>query len=462
MSITLDEKLTKFGTRFLLYPQFSFRKELRPDVVYISIPKEIIKEGPSDDRLYVVRAKGKDKYSGTVFPPYNGPQDLGVKAGPDGHFDHLNLDDPGFDCASMYASVRRILDIWEDYFGHAIYWFFSPMFPRLELIPNVLFSNAQAGYGYIEFGFQKKGEGFDTDQPLCRNFDIIAHEFGHILIYSIVQIPKDNPYTNVYYRALHESFADMIAIVSSLHFESVIDYLMKTTMGNLFSVNILERIGDLADDKQLRNAFNDKKMSDVSTQPHELSLPLTGAIFDIFVEIFQTKLLEKSLISAQLARRASFDISKQQDGSLLKEEFEKCYKGNEELFKRCLMESRDYLGLLIAKTLSGFDPHLMTFYTVFDKIMRADIQLKENYQQLIRDCFFWREIGNLPPEAYVNSFSFHNCQCPPDEKKPDQKMIRDLTQALEHCKANRQPSYEMKILKGALNKVFRKPRFRKS
>ena len=40
-------------------------------------------------------------------------------------------------------------------------------------------------------------------------------------------------------------------------------------------------------DRHIRVAFNDLRMSDVGTEPHNRSLPLTGGIFDIFVEVFQ-------------------------------------------------------------------------------------------------------------------------------------------------------------------------------
>jgi hypothetical protein len=91
----------------------------------------------------------------------------------------------------MYATVRRALDIWEDYFGHRIEWQFEADFARLEMIPLIEWDNAQAGYGFIEFGFGRTPEGtIDHALPYCENFDVLAHELGHSIIFSQVGIPQ--------------------------------------------------------------------------------------------------------------------------------------------------------------------------------------------------------------------------------------------------------------------------------
>jgi hypothetical protein len=46
------------------------------------------------------------------------------------------------------------------------------------------------------------------------------------------------------YRANDEASADLVAIVSSLHFDQVVSHLLTRTAGNLLSVNVLSRIGE--------------------------------------------------------------------------------------------------------------------------------------------------------------------------------------------------------------------------
>ena len=59
-------------------------------------------------------------------------------------------------------------------------------FDRLELTIQPTLNNAFAGYGFIEVGGDWKDGVY---QPFSLNFDVIAHELGHILIYGEVGLP---------------------------------------------------------------------------------------------------------------------------------------------------------------------------------------------------------------------------------------------------------------------------------
>ena len=87
-----------------------------------------------------------------------------------------------------------------------------------------------------------------------------------------------------------------MAIVSVMHFNSIVDHLLENTHGNLFTVNELDRVGELSQSRQIRVAFNSVRMIDVGDEPHDRSLPLTGGIFDIMVEVFQKRLVQRELI----------------------------------------------------------------------------------------------------------------------------------------------------------------------
>lgn len=392
MSKFLDEKARENGTKFLIYPQ---NKSLsgfeKPEIVYIDIPTGTIKEGPEDDRIYVVDAINKGPFGSTSSPSfkyrYEGDHEPAVQPNDRGHFDHLKPGERAFSSAAMYATVRRVLDIWEDYFGEKIQWPWPNKSQKLLLIPRVMnFNNAWSSpEGFIEFGY---GE---DNQPYCENFDVLAHELGHTIKNYIIGIPNENGYTPEY-SGHHEAFGDLVAVVSVLHFDSVLDHILNNTKGNLFSVNELSRMGELSQSREIRMAFNDKKMHDVGTEPHDLSEPFTGGSFDILVEVFQHNLIERGLISEDLGKR-SFNDGTIINVEAIQKEFNQYYQGKESEFKEALLDARDYFGKLMAKAWSKTSPNKLSYGKVLNNIIEADQELNQGkYKKAILDCFDWREI----------------------------------------------------------------------
>lgn len=126
MSMKLDADLAETGTRFRIFPQPRFLESIRePEVIRVSVPPSKIQPGPADERMFVVDAVNKQPYSRYLRPQYQGAKNPPVEPSSNGHFDHLELDSREFSCATMYATVRRVLDIWEDYFSHRIPGHFS-------------------------------------------------------------------------------------------------------------------------------------------------------------------------------------------------------------------------------------------------------------------------------------------------------------------------------------------------
>lgn len=104
------------GTRFLMYCQPRNLKGFeKPEVVTLSPPAGSVGAGPSDDRIKIVDAKGKKLYDDGHMPPYVGETNPAAK--PDtttGHFDHFtDFDSPQFKAAHAYATLRKVLDVWE-------------------------------------------------------------------------------------------------------------------------------------------------------------------------------------------------------------------------------------------------------------------------------------------------------------------------------------------------------------
>jgi hypothetical protein len=416
MSLRLDAALAETGTRFHIFPQPLYagtpEKPIKLEQVIVSVPPSQIQPGPADDRMYVVDAVNKLPYSQFNRPPYRGRANRPLKPGPDGHFTHVKPGTREFSCATMYATVRRVLDIWEDYFGRRIEWHFESDFAHLELIPLVEWDNAQSGYGFLEFGYGRRSlGGLDHSRPYCQNFDVLAHELGHSIVFTEVGIPTNPADDAIDYGGMHEASGDLTAIVAVLHFHSVVDRLLENTRGNLFTVNELNRVGELDRNRQIRIAFNYMRMSDVGTKPHDRSLPLTGAIFDVLVEVFQKNLVNQNLISDELAAKSTQGPDQSQDPDAIQREFGKAYKGNEEKFKTALLMARDYLGQLLASTWSGLrPPNFLTYHDVFRSMLRADRAVSDGaHQETIRSCFAWREIALLPDSILLRPRSLREC-----------------------------------------------------
>jgi hypothetical protein len=414
MSVKLDKALEVTGTKFRLFAQARYLSAFKdPETVVVSVPPSEMQPGPADARMFVVNAINKKPYGpGGGSPQWQGGQKDPVRPNAQGHFDEIDVNSPAFSCATMYATVRRVLDIWEDYFGHEIPWWSAVTFERLELIPLIEWDNAQSGYGFLEFGFGRLATGgIDHHAPYCQNFDVLAHELGHNILFSQVGIP-DSGHETAEYGGFQESGGDLTALVACLHFNKVIDHLLEHSHGNLFTVNELDRLGELPDGREIRVAFNYERMSTVSDEPHDLSLPLTGAIFDILVDVFQKELVARKLITSDLALRSTHGVAPAADLPKIQAEFKTAYSGKQAGFKDALLAARDYLGKLLAKTWSTLPPNGLTYRKVALVILKADRDLTGGqHAKNIRECFAWREIG-APASLAMSNRRVTDCQLP--------------------------------------------------
>ncbi len=399
MSVELDADLEGKGTKFRLFPQPGFLEPFQePETVWVSPRAGSIGPGPADDRMYVVDTINKEQpYQFPYLPPYDGPARPPVEPNEFGHFDHLEAGSREFEAAHMYGTLRRVLDIWEGYFGKRIDWHFQDRYRRLELIPLLDWDNAQSGYGFIETGYEETDE--KEIRPFSLNFDVLAHELGHSIMFSQVGFPAEGADTAEFF-AFHESAGDMLALVSVLHFDSVVDHLLRSCSGNLYTLNELNRIGELSQTDQIRVANNSLKMSDFRdgwTNVHDLAQPLTGAVFDILVDVFQRTLLERGLISRELWNLAESVPEETVDVDEIQAMFDEAYRGRHEEFKQALLEARDYIGTSLARTWSRLSPHNLTFADVGDTLLAVDRELTGGkYRATIFDNFVWREIGAIP------------------------------------------------------------------
>ena len=404
MSFSLDRFFQPTGTRFRVFAQAPLLADFQePETIWVSSPAGSLGPGPSDARMYALDPVAKQPYAETELPPYRGRLRLPALPDRDGHFDHLAADDPGFMAAHVFGTVRRVLDVWEVYLGGPLPWHFALTHPRLELIPHVAWDNAHFGWGFLECG--EAVDDAETLHPFALNFDVLAHETGHGLVFSLVGMPIPETLTTAY-RGLHESASDLVAMLAVLHFESFVAHVLRVTEGDLYVENELCRIGELSETRQIRSASNALRMSEVAgldaapatidgKTVHRLGLPLTGAVFDILVEFYLERLVGMRLVApvlAQTLRRAAAES----DAALAEVDdrpLREAYTRSPERFFAALADARDMVGLRLARTLHRLTPHFVDFGAVAAAFLAVDRELSGMANQaLITQCFHWREI----------------------------------------------------------------------
>jgi hypothetical protein len=396
------------GTRFLVYPQDRVVPGFAmPRVVRVTPRPGTIKAGPEDSRIRVVDAIRKKPYRDPVtaaylwHPPYpkREPRERPVRPGPRGEFDYLKPGTREFSAATAYASVRCVLEIWEFYLGRRISLVGRSRQRKLEIVPRVaaVGDNAWSGEWYIELGF---ADG-NPRQPYCENLDVIAHEMGHILLKHVIGPTPTGPLA-FERRAHDEAGADLVSLVSILHFDRVVDAVLAQTKGKLFSKNIVSRIGEYRMEGTGRRRagrffFQNQTMRKVaharrSGNKYVYARPLLGAAFDILVEIYESRLVRRGLISRGLAERSTHATA--QGHPALRREFGAEYKTNPDGFADALREATADFARLLATAWRMARRTGVTFSRVASNIAAADARLNRGrYEETIRRAFARRGIA---------------------------------------------------------------------
>ncbi|MCP5083262.1 MAG: hypothetical protein GY948_16355, partial [Alphaproteobacteria bacterium] len=393
------------GTRFLLFPQPPFLEGFEtPESVEVSSPLGSVGPGPSGERMYAVYPHDKLITYGTrvgprgekFTPPWQGPAHPPALPDEDGHFDHLEVGTPQFEMAHLYGSASFVLDVWEGYFDQPINWHFGDLYERMELIIMPRFPNATMGYGFMEMG----GYRLDDEEyrPFSLNFDIIGHEVGHSIIYPIIGLPDPERVFNDYY-GFHECAADLVGLISSLHFDRVVEQLLANTRGNLYALNRLNRVGELAQNDQIRVAANELTLWDFVNgwrDEHDLGQPLTAAIFDTLVDVFHERLKSYGVISEETENLSDALEDSPDYEAVMQDVFDERYATHSEEMRTALLEARDHIGTYLAVSFSKLTPTLR-YRNVAESLLEAEFEVSGGeYQEILAHNLWRRGIGVVP------------------------------------------------------------------
>lgn len=370
------------GTRFRLFVQPPYSDLSEPEVITVSSPAGSVRVGPSDDLMYVVEPVGKQLPYGirrgragglfNYLPPWNGRAAMPAMPGPGGHFDHYDPSMPGFAAQHVFGCVRFTLDVWERYLGQPLEWHFRKHFERLEIVILPGWDNAQYGYGFLEVGSERMhGE---WGHPFSLDFDVIAHEIGHALTYSLLGHPRAGTEFDQF-GGFQEAYADMVSLIAAMHFPSVVDEVLTATHGNLYLANRLARFSEISSQRQLRTASNTVTLADFpdgAPNEHELSQPLTGALFDILVDIFHDELAAQGVISQGAAALAELFEDEAVSADEVQEIFDGAYARDAAGFRQALLYARDTLGHYLAEILWRMNPDYLDYGVVAEALLAVD------------------------------------------------------------------------------------------
>lgn len=234
--------------------------------------------------------------------------------------------DPQFHQQMAYAVARTTIRHFEQALGRRILWsprrvqtggdFDEQNVEQLRVYPHA-FRDANAYYSSdkkaLLFGyFPASGSGPGCNMPgepvfTCLSHDIVAHETTHALLDGLH--PRFIEPSNVDASALHEAFADIVALFQHFTYPEVLKHQIAKTRGNLAGQNLL---GELAQQfgqaigsyGALRSAIGKTKHGKwtpiepdpqqllSTTECHSRGAVLVAAVFGAFLTIYKRRIAD--------------------------------------------------------------------------------------------------------------------------------------------------------------------------
>ena len=258
----------------------------------------------------------------------------------------------------------------------------------MPLIPA--WDNAQSGFGFLELG-----ESDEPDSRYCYglNFDSIAHEVGHLVLFGELGLPQSGS-AGPDFLAYHEAVADFVSLLGLLHFDTALDRLLRRTQGNLLIHNELDRFAETSGEKQIRSFSNSLHLSDVSFEAHDRSKPYGAALFDCLIEVHQALLFDRGL--SDLDPRAFGDLRRQIDPAEIVRELtgdRSGYEFRHFAVKAALAEARTSSAQALVRSWRALDPDELDFTTAAAAFLdEVDRGSGRAFAAQAEDCFRWRGI----------------------------------------------------------------------
>ena len=277
----LQERLALAGDRVTVnvIPQ---HPRTTPDPVQVAV-KAPVHAGPVGPDLAVF---DYDRERDRVLPP----------ALPDrtGAFPTYALEDPRFHQLNAYAIAARAIDLVEYELGRLLDWGFEAsrliVLPHAGYLANAFYEEATHSLQFYSFR-QPDGSVYHTSMV----HDIVAHETGHALLDAV----RDR-YTEGNHRetaAIHEAVGDLSAVFAAFSHQVVRQQFLASAGPTLRGPNLVASIAEDFETSAegalaLRDLAGvvDPAVLRHTTDPHVLSLQLSGAVWEALLRMYEVNL----------------------------------------------------------------------------------------------------------------------------------------------------------------------------
>ncbi|MBW4602182.1 MAG: hypothetical protein KME29_22070 [Calothrix sp. FI2-JRJ7] len=211
-------------------------------------------------------------------------------------FEHFELqglvDNPAFHQVNVFGVLSRTLDLVEEEVGHPIVWKDGgPLIIRPHAFEgmNAYYDpmNPSLNFGYFNSPFRR------APVWTCLSHDIVSHELGHAILDTFRPLYLYS--SDIDASALHESFADILAMFAALQYPSVVEYIYRETGGDMRHPSLITHLAEEfgvgifgAGVPYLRSALEGAKYAaDTPKEPHVRSTIWTAAIYEIMQKLVE-------------------------------------------------------------------------------------------------------------------------------------------------------------------------------
>jgi len=341
-------------------------------------------------------------------------------------------DDPQFHQQMVYAVASRVLENFDRALGRRFRFRGGD---RLRLMPHAF----QARNAYFDSDLNAVLFGYfpaDEDDPgpnlpgqlifTCLSHDVVAHEVAHAALSRLHEYYNEP--TNPQVPALHEAFADIVAMFQRLTFAEVVAPAIRQTRGDLLAPNnplldIGAQFGQAAGRgvPLRRIAGNpDPALFAKTREPHDLGWILVSAVYEGFVDTYNRR-------TRDLLRLATGGSGRLPDGELHPDLVGR-------LTTECMRTAQSVLSMCIRATdyLPPVDP---TFSDFLRAMVTADFELNRADDSGLRASMIeaFRQRG-IRPEA-VGSLAVQSLLLDAENsagKLPDDKLSTIVGRLLDY------------------------------
>ena len=233
---------------------------------------------------------------------------------------------PQFHQQMVYAVAMKTIEIFEGALGRPVLWRPKPVdgkpfddsifIKQLPIRPHAL-RQANAFYspqevalkfGYFEASADDPGDHMPGSRVYsCLSHDIVAHETTHAILDGMHR--RFNEPTNLDVLALHEGFADIVALMQHFTIPEVLEHEIARTRGDFETESLLgslavqfgyamggraalrDAIGRMANGVWKRFVPDPSDLQNRVT-PHARGAILVGAVFDAFLAIYKERIAD--------------------------------------------------------------------------------------------------------------------------------------------------------------------------